>query len=203
MNVDTKFLFHPKDDIFYNVTIPLLLTVLTDFRQNLVEVSYAIKDEYYSDVDLDNQTEVDRVNIDLLSDMFMKPWAVETIQLIASHGVPVYMYAFNYVGNWSYTYLTGAADVTHAIELVYLFNETDTWSTLNDKDTQFSEQFMDLWTNFFNLGNPTPSGSVEWTPTPFDETVFLNIDESLSMGRDYESDRVKFWLEDVPAIVDT
>lgn len=196
-------LFIEINDFFFDETLPLLLRILTDYRQNLRNVSYALKDVYYSGIDMDNDTEVVRANIDMLSDMFMRSWVVETINLIVSHDVPVYMYVFNYVGNWSFSYFTGEADVIHAIELTYLFNVTlaDFNVVLNEKDSAFSEQFLGLWNNFTIRGNPTPSGPVQWTPTEFGKSIYMDINEELVMREGYYPDRMKFWIFDVPKIV--
>lgn len=198
------FLFDNINDFFFDDTLPLLLRILTDYRENLHNVSYALKDVYYSDVDMDNQTAVTRATIDMLSDMFMRSWVVETINLMVAQDVPVYMYVFDYVGNWSYTYATGEADVIHAIELQYLYNVTLNGFNvaLNEKDSAFSDQFLDLWTNFVVSGNPSPtSGLLQWTPSEYGTSVYLDIDEELAMKSDYYDDRMRFWIYDIPQIV--
>ena len=44
----------------------------------------------------------------VISDMFMKAWVTKTAELISSHGVPAYLYAFNYVSSTSSNNFTGA-----------------------------------------------------------------------------------------------
>lgn len=48
----------------------------------------------------------------MISDMFMKSWVVQTIDLISAQNVPVYMYAYNYVGDFYWTNFTGDAGIS-------------------------------------------------------------------------------------------
>ncbi|GAB6027722.1 hypothetical protein CHUAL_001958 [Chamberlinius hualienensis] len=197
-------LFRKIDDVFFDVNVPLLLRILTDYRQNLINVSYAIKDLYYGDIDLENSTAVTRANIDLLSDMFMIPWVFQFNNLVAKNGLPVYTYAFNYNGQYSAANYTGESDDIHAIELIYLFNTTlGSFNVdLNERDSAFSQMFLNLWVNFVINGNPTPVGSpVIWETTPFNSTVHFFIDEECYMLPDYQNDRINFWINEVPEIV--
>lgn len=195
-------LFQDINDAFFNEVIPLALTALTDYRTNLINVSYAIKDEYYN-IDLNDAAAVTRTSVDLLSDMFMKPWCIETLNYVTAQNLPVYMYYYVYEGDFHWTDFTGGTDITHTIELLYLYNDTNGQPPLSARDTAFSaNQFVPLWGNYITQGNPTPVGyPITWTSTPVGDTYYLNIDEEYSFTDGYDLDRMNFWFNTVPAIV--
>lgn len=193
-------LFANINDNFFDVILPtIILPMLTDYKTNLINVSYAIKDEYYSNIDLDNQTAVTRTSIDLISDMFMKISSAQTVQLVSAYNVSVYMYDYNYVSSQSESNYTGEPDVVHGQELWYLFNETN--HVISEVDQPFGEQLFSLWSNFILHGNPTPSGEIQWETTPPGGTSYLNIDKQFTMVGEYNPDKMNFWLNTVPAIV--
>ncbi|GAB6028307.1 hypothetical protein CHUAL_002481 [Chamberlinius hualienensis] len=193
-----------SSDYFFDVNLPLLIRILTDYRENLINISYAIKDFYYSKIDLDDEHAVTRTNIDVCSDMFMIPWVFKFSNIAASHGVPVYNYALNYVGEHSFTNFTGEPDISHGEDLIYLFNVFDVlqFMELNEADSAFSADFVQMFANFIISGNPTPDGLPNrWPTTPFNSTQHISLDgASFPILPEYATDRMDFWLYQVPKI---
>ncbi|GAB6024166.1 hypothetical protein CHUAL_014234 [Chamberlinius hualienensis] len=193
------FLFQNITDLTFDVIIPLVLHSITDFRTNLVNVSYAIKEKYYDDIDLDNQTAVNIATIKWISDGLMKAGVAKTAQLVSSHNVPTYFYAFNYVSSRSLENYTGEPDVMHHIELHYLWYRNVT----NEKDAAFGDRFFNLWIDFIFNGNHEGSANEmnKWLITPPGEYNYYEINDDFIMHGNYDVDAMDFWWYTVPAIV--
>lgn len=193
----TRQYYTTIDDYFFQHTLPVLLHFLTKYDHNLLNVSYAVKEEYYDGIDVNNSTQVARASIDMNSDAAFKAPNDLFVRQLAANGVPVYMYVFEYVGSSSVFNFTGEGEVSHSDELAYLFDTIP----LNDEDLQVSSELIDMWTNFASELNPTPSGDVKWTPSPPDEIQYLRIDTDLTMHTGYRNETMYFWNHIVPSIV--
>ncbi|GAB6024164.1 hypothetical protein CHUAL_014232 [Chamberlinius hualienensis] len=193
------FMFETINDTTFDVIIPNLLYSMTDFRTNLVNVSYAIKDKYYTGVNLNDQTAVNIATIKWMSDVFMKSGITETAKLVSAQNVNTYFYAYNYVSSHSTGNFTGEPDVDHSNELQYLW-----WRNITDaKDAEFGNRFFELWLDFIFNGEPTPTEMVDdpWLRTPAGQYNYYEINDNFNMRGNYDTDHMNFWWYDVPAIV--
>lgn len=66
-HLGTQQYYQTIDDHFYNDILPRLIYLLTKYENNLLNVSYAVKAEYFDKVDVTNQTQVARTAIDVSS----------------------------------------------------------------------------------------------------------------------------------------
>ncbi|RZC35109.1 COesterase domain containing protein, partial [Asbolus verrucosus] len=94
---------------------------------------------------------------------------------------PIWLYNFNYKGQYTYSDLFAATDnkinlprgVSHCDDLLYLFKSPLLFPELTrDTDLQMSENLLTFWTNFAIYGNPDPYQTVKWR-----NLVFSGIDE--------------------------
>ncbi|GAB6024162.1 hypothetical protein CHUAL_014231 [Chamberlinius hualienensis] len=195
------FLFININNYTWNEAIPNILRIITDYETNLVNVSYAIKDRYYSKVDYLNQTQVNIATINWISDVYIKSGVAKVAQLMSSHNIPTHFYAYNYVSSKSLSNFTGEPDVRHAQELDYLWytNITD------ENDLQFGNKFFQLWVNFIFTGNPILSAEEDdqWLITPPGQYNYYDINQIFTMRGNYNSDNMNFWWNTVPEIVNS
>ncbi|GAB6024160.1 hypothetical protein CHUAL_014230 [Chamberlinius hualienensis] len=197
---DVVFIFfYNVTNITFDVVVPTILYALSDYRQNLINVSYAIKDFYYADVDFDNQTEVNIATIAWLSDLFMKNGISKTAALVSSHNVPTYLYAYDYVSNQTGPHFTGEPDIVHGDEMKYLW-----YHKIRDtEDEEFGNRFLQLWVQFILTGgHSTSQPNVDrWLPTPAGQYNYYDINEKFAMHGNYDTEHMNFWWNTVPSIV--
>ncbi|GAB6019573.1 hypothetical protein CHUAL_001145 [Chamberlinius hualienensis] len=194
----TASYFDSIDDHFFDVIIPNLLDTFTHFQNNLVNLSYAIKDEYYTNINIEDDVEVIIASEQMYSDLFATSENDMTIRLLTNQSVPVYMYVFDFPDCF-HTNFSGQPEVPHTAELYYLYNTS--FIILNDKCLDVSRNIVDLWSNFVIQGNPNPiNGTDVWINTPTNEIHYLEITEDLVMKDGYLTQRVWFWNEYLPTI---
>lgn len=84
-----------------------------------------------------------------------------------------WLYSFDYEGE--FTHFGWGEDTSgypfpggihHADDLIYLFPYPENVANLNEEDTIFAKEMVDLWTSFVQTGVPHTSGlgSVQWNP---------------------------------------
>ncbi|GAB6029208.1 hypothetical protein CHUAL_004979 [Chamberlinius hualienensis] len=188
------------DDNFYNNILPKLIYNLTKYERNLINVSYAVKAEYFDKIDVSNQTQVVRTAIDFNSDPFFKSATDYTIRMMSKYQVPAYMYSFEYIGGGSHNNYSGEGEVSHGDELYYLFPGDPSYPS---NDQFISDHLVRMWVNFASTLDPTFDETFVWNPTPYqDEVEYLKIStNSFTMETGYLTTRMKFWEEAVPLIV--
>jgi carboxylesterase type B len=117
----------------------------------------------------------------------------------ASLSVPVYRYYYTHVPP---TEAGAGLGCFHGSELAYVFGNLDAAEGYGSSDTVFSNQVMDLWTNFAKTGTPYATGLPAWSefsvgqenafhlngPDDFELTEGLSFDEECDL---FESDRAQ------------
>ncbi|GAB6029212.1 hypothetical protein CHUAL_004981 [Chamberlinius hualienensis] len=188
------------DDTFYNEILPKLLYNLTRYERNLINVSYAVKAEYFDKIDVNNHTQVVRTAIDFNSDAAFKSSVDFTVRMLTKQSVPVYMYSFEYYGTSSYFNYTGEGEVAHGDEILYLFDNTNLFTP---DDQYISDRLINMWVNFASDLNPTINEAYVWNPTPNqDELEYLKIaTNSCTMETGFLTSKMMFWENQVPLIV--
>ncbi|GAB6023571.1 hypothetical protein CHUAL_008342 [Chamberlinius hualienensis] len=184
----------------FNFLIPRILAKTTDYGKRLIPISYAIKKQYYLNVDFSNRIESNRATIKWMSDILMNSHVCQTAALISSHNVTTYLYSYNYVSSSGNTNYTGEPDIAHTNELPYLWHRKN---ITDPKDQQFGHRFFQIWTNFATKGKPTlpEETQSEWLPTPPGEYNYYDIQDNFTMRGNWETERMTFWWNKVPAIV--
>lgn len=59
-------------------------------------------------------------------------------------------------------------------------------------------RYIRLWGNFLKFGNPTPDENefgLLWEPVAKESFYYLDFDEELTLKRNPDNDRMKFWRE--------
>ncbi|GAB6024165.1 hypothetical protein CHUAL_014233 [Chamberlinius hualienensis] len=194
-------LFTNVTDYTFDYVIPILLDAATDYTDNFRNISYAIKDQYYTDVNYDNQIDVNIATIKWISDLIMKSGICKTAALVSSHNVPTYLYAYNYVSSHSASNFTGEPDVLHSDEMQYLLYRNIT----DSKDAEFGSRLFPLWLNFIMDGQPTPTAGSDnpWLKTPPGQYNYYEINEQFTMNGNYDTSDMEFWWNTVPEIANS
>ncbi|GAB6030744.1 hypothetical protein CHUAL_007595 [Chamberlinius hualienensis] len=155
-----------------------------------------ITEKYFHWVDYNNPDEIRLRKIQLGSDAYFKSCTDLTAKLLATNGVPVYYYVFDFASTGTaVSNFTGKPDVGHGIILLYLFNMT-IWnpSIYTDDDKIVSAKLIDYWTHFMDTEQPTDN-QLEWPPTAPAPLIYMNIGLQQTLGENYEADKVKFWQD--------
>ncbi|NP_001180223.1 juvenile hormone esterase precursor [Tribolium castaneum] len=140
------------------------------------------------------------------------------LQLRKGHK-PIWMYNFNYKGQYSYGDKFAATDknvnftwgVSHCDDLLYLFKSPGLFANLQkDNDILMSKTMVSFWTNFAIYGNPDPHQNLNWNSLNFEKpegvkVADLNImhitgnHETGKIAFDVEKsqilDRIAFWAK--------
>ncbi|XP_046399205.1 juvenile hormone esterase-like [Ischnura elegans] len=175
------------------------------------EASKRIRQFYFGEKDIDIKTHKELT--DLFTDRILKNSLKLSLELLvnAPTSKPVYYYEFSHRGKYSFLdampmknkTTNGLIDwgVGHCDELTYLFPHADVLKgPLNDDDIHISDVMVKMWTDFANLGDPTPARDelipLQWQPIKPNEMHFLNIGtkglEMLPMSEEYIA-RFNFW----------
>lgn len=112
---------------------------------------------------------------------------------------PVYLYEFDAETERNFTKKSYNMDslkgVCHSDELAYLFNVTCLDIPLSDESIDIIKQFVKLWTDFANTGNPTADSIEEWKPFEEHERNYYIIGKTLQCKKDPRKDNITFWEE--------
>ncbi|KAK0094083.1 hypothetical protein PV326_011852 [Microctonus aethiopoides] len=176
------------------------------------KIANKLKKFYFSDIDINNKTQVLKKLTDLLGDVsFIFPEILQ-LQLVNERiKSPCYLYSFEYRGKYSKTssVLNNNVDigVTHTDDLIYLFPSPpylfniSTPVELSQLDNRMVDILIDLWTSFASTGVPTTNFSDDpyiWEPYS-DENYYLQISGdsqkniSLSKQSHLLEHRMHFW----------
>ncbi|CAG9560222.1 unnamed protein product [Danaus chrysippus] len=149
-----------------------------------------------------NITENDQNTIaDMQTDMHFSYNTHRFADLYASLHASTYLYRFNFVTDLNIIKialeLTNLKGVSHADELWYLFYNylnADLYKN-QPRLREIIYKVTKLWADFAKTGNPTPDNSVGeiWRPYTVHEKKYYNIDDSFSVGRYADKDRIEFW----------
>jgi len=186
---DRNFVMNNLSDIVFDWT---LLS-----GDELTQVTSMVYDEYFSDIDLDNSTAIEIGFTHFTSDCAFDVAQREVMtSLVVQDDQPgVYSYLFTYLGEFDAV----PGTTVHTDELPYIFDiAAYNNGILNAQDNVTSERILTLWTTFSKTGNPNPTSgdviSTTWEAVTSSDTVpYLQIDTELSMGRDFQSQRVQYW----------
>lgn len=127
---------------------------------------------------------------------------------MSQESADTFVYIFDHRPPGSLTNLIGGGDeplgVCHVDDLTMLFPLVDLLfptGVYNAKDIKLREAMVEMWVNFADYGNPTPSGSdFKWEPTnkyPWNYARLGSQNLSdwyvLRNEEEYGVERIKFW----------
>ncbi|XP_018335696.1 uncharacterized protein LOC108744438 [Agrilus planipennis] len=170
-----------------------------------IETARKIKEFYFGDDEPSNQ-DVDSL-LQLYTDVFfLRGLHVAATEIAKASSFPVFFYRFSVDAglNWYKNYANiKFPGVAHCDELGYLFT-----TKLVKKPRHLSIEditigrMTKLWTTFARTGNPNPQQpdenilNVKWLPvTGEDDVNFLDIGENITVGKNPEAVRMKFWKD--------
>ncbi|XP_046628117.1 juvenile hormone esterase-like [Neodiprion virginianus] len=167
-----------------------------------------IKSHYFTDLEADKNEIRDNLTVLATDVYFLYPTYDALRQQFSTSVNPQYFYIFDYRGVLSYTYqLTGNTvdyGVTHGDDLVYLFPNSELFSSLNEtrseKDYEMVNIMVELWTSFAIEGKPTtPAMGIyeKWKPYSIGKDNDLRIGNysklTLAVEYSYLKERLQFW----------
>lgn len=128
---------------------------------------------------------------DLYGDAFFNYPMCEAVR---RHKGPLYQYLFEYRGGSSLADKWGDLNlgVSHADELLMLFNWRDHFPKTKPKDEQISKKLVQMWANFARNQNPSPDGDPQW-PEGSSSLEYLHIAENFSVKKNLKQDLQEWW----------
>ncbi|WAR25317.1 SASB-like protein, partial [Mya arenaria] len=173
------------------------------------QISKAVCDQYsVSDVSLADQA---RSTVNVYADIqFIIP-TVQTLDAHSeqTHGGRSYQYIFTHEPSFTWIqdrppWLRGA---NHAGELPFVFGLDHFYPPGRDKpeeERKLSDTVMTYWTNFAKTGDPNGAGNSslpEWQEFNPESRAYMNLSLTPGPGRHLYAERVVFWTETVPEIM--
>ncbi|XP_031618955.1 glutactin-like [Contarinia nasturtii] len=141
--------------------------------------------------------------IDMLGMTMLKAPILKLAQInarISPH--QTYVYSFDYAGEHtrfgyeadvSHYPFTGG--VSHSDDLIYLFPYPPNVAKLNEKDTKFAQQLIELWTSFATNGVPELTDDMDdgikelmWQPFIGPFGAYLHINNDFKLATDYRDE---------------
>ncbi|XP_073982355.1 juvenile hormone esterase-like [Rhodnius prolixus] len=128
---------------------------------------------------------------DLYSDAF---FIYPMCEGVRRHKGPLYQYFFDYRGGSSLLDKWGDLNlgVSHADELLLLFNWRENFPKRRTKDEQLSGILVKMWANFARNQNPSPSGDPLW-PEGSSSHEYLHIAENFSVKKNLKQNVQEWW----------
>jgi len=196
---DRDYITNHLDQLVHNIT---LLT-----GDELTQVTSLVYDEYFSQIDLDNNTAIAASVQAFISDgrFNFGTYQIMTLLPKGEDQPPAYTYVFTYSGEFA----PFPGTTTHTDELPYIFDiADDNGGILNAQDNVTSQRILTLWTTFAKTGNPNPTTGdviqVTWDAvTSSDSIPYLNIDVELSMEEDFRKGRLAYWNNTILPVINS
>ncbi|KAM3956423.1 LOW QUALITY PROTEIN: alpha-esterase 45 [Aphomia sociella] len=124
---------------------------------------------------------------------------IENFSILGKSKLYVYKFSCtserNVWGNSGVKY--GISAAAHLDDLMYLFDGKahDLKVDKHSKSYKMIKQTCALFTNFAKYGNPTPDAAlgVTWKPYNSKNETYLDIDETLTIGNNLDTEMVGFW----------
>ncbi|CAC5415630.1 CES3_5 [Mytilus coruscus] len=168
---------------------------------NSLHVSAAISRRYSQSFDYMEQT-YDILNV--YSDFIFDVPAVQSLQLHSPTGQD-HGRQFHYVFSRESPYpLFGELPAwfnrsEHGAEVIFMFaNEL---TDMTEENKALSEKVMKYWTNFAKFGNVNGPDLPQWEEYDKINGHFINLDTNISSGQHLHGNRMNFWLEDIPYLL--
>ncbi|CAH0728029.1 unnamed protein product, partial [Brenthis ino] len=167
-------------------------------EQKLKEFGDRIKQFYYRNRDLTEQDTEIICNIN--SDLHFVYGITKFAEYYSEYCKTIYLYRFNLDTELNFFKMIlgvpSEKGACHADDLFYLFNNMTNKEKCEEQEKLRKLVYMmtKLWTDFAKTGNPTPDDrwGLRWRPYT-DNKEYLKIDETLSMGKCDEKERIDFW----------
>jgi len=201
------------DRTFVETYLSEVLDVVSDFNETHLEsVADAVRKEYFSNVDFNNQQQLDTAVQEVITDLIYNAPTDKKARKLIKSGATVYKYVISYRGQHSFAptggFSTGESlGPVHFDEIKYLFDMLIIdGGKLTGDDVIMSNRLLTMWTNFAKTGNPTPSITeeipIKWEPVRSkDDLNYLNIGKDLTMESNHRADKVRFWNKYLPKVV--
>jgi len=197
------------DKQFLDTTFPSFLENTTSISgDHFYMAAAAVRQEYFTDVDFNNQQQLDIAMQDIVSDSMFNSGNDRHVRKLVKDGATVYMYLLTYRGKNSFAGYEGSEHLgaTHGDDLINLFNVMlFDEGKLSGDDELISKRILTMWTNFAKTGNPTPTVTNEikitWEPVKSKDNInYLNIDKELTVGTNFRVDKARFWNKYIPKV---
>ncbi|XP_061181840.1 carboxylesterase 1C-like [Saccostrea echinata] len=193
---ETKFSFNISDGIPKQFLCDgLIPRIVQNYYENSSSISDLLCQEYTSE----DKTAQSLYVVHFLTDFVFIAPAVDLLQSHASSkSSSTYQFIFSEDLRLFYpnlpSWFHGAG---HATELIFLFdarNMTVTNFTLSAKQTSFSKQLIEYWTNFAKTGNPNGPNKADWLPYRSGTESYKQLSiRNMTNGNHYRKDYVKLW----------
>ncbi|CAG2245119.1 CES2 [Mytilus edulis] len=182
---------HIPKRILCDVLVPDLANVMYN---NNTDIVISICDKYGAALTRDD---LSRDILNAYSDpLFMVP-AVESLRLHTGNGNgKQFQYIFSPQSTIPYPeWFDGSA---HATDLYYFFFP----GTLpTDQDGELSMKLLKYWTNFAKTGDVNGVDLPKWDEYDTSPEKYINLDINITTGQHMFKDRVDYWLNDIPRIL--
>jgi carboxylesterase type B len=197
------------DKTFLDTDFTPFLKNIASLRGDHVDVAAAAaRQEYFNNVDFNNQQQLDTAMQEVLSDALFNAGNDRHVRKLVKDGATVYMYKFNYRGKNSLSVFKDNEHLgaTHGDDLLSLFDIIlFDGGKLTGDDKLVSRKILTLWTNFAKTGNPTPTVTneipIKWEPVRSkDDINYLYIDKELTTGSNFRVDKARFWNKYIPKV---
>jgi para-nitrobenzyl esterase len=126
------------------------------------------------------------------SDMFRAPSLLAAERKVAQGKAPVYMYLFT----WETPVLGGKLKATHAIDIPFVFDNTDLVPTFTGRDPErfkLAEQMSAAWVAFARTGNPNHAGLPEWPAYTTGQRATMLFNLPARVENDPRSEERQLW----------
>lgn len=188
-------------EVFFEETLPAILKATTYYKHNIKAIGAALKKEYYSEINMEDDIQFENVTQDLLADLLVRRCMLQTGKYLSESGWPTYMYV-NDDPSWENSLVQ---DHFYPDDLKYLFLKSD-GSDATDTETESKREriLLTMWTNFAKTSMPTPTKShdvpLTWIPMNPGKIRYLKVDAKPEIIEGYLTRRMKFWDVKVPKV---
>lgn len=179
---------------FYHL-IPRFMNIKRDSREAKV-FEVKLKEFYFKNKSPEKWDIVSYLN--MLGDVYFHRDIWLFAHFMSKFTKGVYSYKFCYQGNMNTRVMKnlGVKGATHGDMIQYLFYRERKASNATEKDLKIADILTETWCNFAKNGIPTwKNQEVEWLPYSPTDRRTLVIGDSMSLEKDVDWDRFKFWLD--------
>ncbi|GAB6029235.1 hypothetical protein CHUAL_005003 [Chamberlinius hualienensis] len=174
------------------------------------EVFSAIRKNYYENIHVDDHEELEKVVVQMLSDVMFHGPASKTAEFLSSAGVPTYVYKYSHMGQHSLAGVLGGKTgkyIAHGDELFlqykFLFSK---FGKLKDNDYAISKMVNSLWTAFAHqsplvIAELDSGAQIIWEKYDIKHPKYLEISLKPKMIDGKLCSKDEFWTDAIPSLI--